>query len=354
MLKFSRLIIILSALALFGASCIRFGGGGGEARGGDGGVYKSVNRGEEWAHAVTIPTAQGIGNFGGANVTSFAIDPQDHKAIYAGTDEAGVFYSYDAGESWRRPADLTRGFVAATVVDPKDKCTVYVATANRILKSTDCNRTFQEVYREPAPQTFVTALAINPVNPAIIHAGTVKGTMIRSRDGGATWALEYTFSKNRIIDIILDPRNPAHRFVALKGKGVWRTDNDGQNYTDLSEPLREFKEALDIRRLIAPKDQTDTLLLAAKYKILKSVNRGTSWQALPIVSPETVEILSFTVNPEDSKELYYGTATTFYRSVDGGQSWSTKKLPTSRIATALMVDYEEPNVVYLGVTKLKE
>lgn len=351
--SFFRLAFILVSFTLLGASCISFGGGG-EARGGNGGVFKSANRGDEWAHTVSVPTAQGIGNFGGVNITAFGIDPADHLAVYAATDEAGMFYSFDGGDSWRRPKDLSRGFVAAVVVDPKDKCTIYVATANRIVKTADCNRTFEEIYREPAPQTFITALTVNPLNSRILYAGTVNGKLIRSQDGGLTWALEYTFPKNRIIDIVLNPSNPASRYVALKGRGVWRTDNDGGTYTDLSEPLRKFKEGLDIRRLVALADEEDTLLLATKYKVLKSTSSGVTWEALPIVSPETVEVLSFAVNPKDSKELYYGTATTFYRSLDGGQSWTTKKLPTSRIATALLVDFEDPATVYLGVTKIKK
>lgn len=346
----ARIIFAISALALFGAGCISFGGD--KSSGGDGGVFKSTDQGEQWAQASTIPTPQGIANFGSVNITAFEIDPQDHLAIYAGSDSVGMFYSYDGGASWQRPADLQRGFVAALRVDPENKCLIYVATTNRIMRSLDCSRTFQEIYREASAQTFITALSINPFNPKILYAGTVKGTLIKSRDGGITWSLEHAFSsRNKIVDIIVDPQNSSRRYIALQGKGLWVTDNDGATFTDLTEGLKIVKDGHDLRRLAFAED---TLFAVAKAKILSSKDKGMSWTALPIISPEAIEILSFAVNPKNAREIYYGTATTFYKSLDGGQSWSTKKLPTSRTATALLVDFQDPRAIYLGTTAIKK
>lgn len=351
-MQYKKLIVTLSVLTLLGAGCISFSGGG--SSGTDGGVFKSIDRGQQWQQKSAVPGPQGVGSFGGTNAVTFAIDPQDHLAIYAGTDEAGMFYSFDGAESWRRPKDLASGFIAAVVVDPANKCRIYAATGYRILKTEDCNRTFKEIYREASPQTFISALAVNPFNTRMLYAGTVKGTLIKSQDGGQTWALEYAFSRNKVIDIAVDPRNSAVRYVALEGRGVWKTENDGATFQDISEGLKEYKDGHDARRLIIANDVPRRLLLAAKHKILRSNDGGNTWEDLPILSPESVEVLSLAVNPKNSEEIYYGTATTFYKTADGGQNWSTAKLPTSRTARALLVDFETPETIYLGAMKVRE
>lgn len=346
-----KLILSLAVLSLFGGGCISFGGG---PTGSDGGIFKSVDRGEAWQHKVAVPTSEGVASFAGTNIESFAIDPQDHNAIYVGTRESGILYSYDGGDSWHRPAGFASGFVADVAVSPNSKCTIYAATGHRVVRSTDCNRTYKEIYREPSQQTFITALTINQFNPSHIYLGTVKGTLIKSKDAGRTWSLEHTFPKGRILDIVVDPRNSAVRYVSLKGKGVWKTTNDGVSFTDLSEGLREFRYGLEVKQLVADKATPNGLLLAAKHKILRSRDGAVTWEELPIVTPDTVAILTLAVSPKNSSHIYYGTATTFYRSKDGGQSWSTKKLPSSRAASVLVVDFEEPDNIYLGVAKLQQ
>lgn len=346
-----KTILLLAVITLFGAGCISFSSG---PAGIDGGVFKSVNRGEEWTQKANLYTSAGIKSFSGADVITFAMDPQDHLAVYAGTPGSGMFYSYDGGESWRQPKDVASGFVSAIAVDPNNKCVIYAATMNRILKSMDCNRTFKEIHRESAGASYVTALAINPHNSSTLYAGTVQGRLIKSVDAGKTWVLEHQFPNKKIISIISDSQNPLTRFVVLLGRGIWKTQNGGVAFEELSEPLKPFQRGFDTRHFVADRGNPNILLLATKNKILRSADGGAKWEELPIISPEDVELLALAVNPRDSKEIYYGTATTFYKSSDGGQSWSTKKLPTSRTATAILVDAENKDTIYLGVTKVKK
>lgn len=349
-----RIFFLIFALTLTGAQCISFGAGGG-ARAGAGGVFKSLNRGDAWLQKVAIPSISGQPrNFGGVNITALAQDPQDHLAIYASTKDNGFFYSLDGGETWQEPpADLRKGFVAATVVDHKAKCTVYVATANRILKTIDCLRTFQEVYRDADPGAFITALAIDQFSPQILYAGTVKGAVVKSMDGGRSWALLRNFNA-RISGLVINPRNPAMVWVGLQGRGLQRSEDGGITWLDLAVPLQTYPDGKDVRKLILDPATPNGLLLAMRTKILRSTDTGASFEILPIISPETVEISALAVNPTSSRELYYGTATTFYRSLDGGKTWSTKKIPSNRAITAILVDQAASATVFVGVTEIKK
>lgn len=348
--KLTRLVFFTVALTLFGAQCIRFGGGG--AQGAGGGVFKSVNRGEQWTQKVAVPTSGGVKNFGGANVTVLTIDPQDHQAIYVGTRESGMFYSYDGGESWSGAKAMATGFVAAIAVDPKNKCRIYVAHGAQIKRSNDCSRTFEMIYNEAAPQTFVSAVVSHPLNPSVLYAGTTRGAVLKSVDSGASWTIQANL-QGKIVDLVVDPRSTAIVYAAVGGRGVWRSTDDGRTFQDISGGFKTISDANDVRRLILDRATPHALLLASKYKLMRSTDDGATWVTLPIISPESVEILALAVNPKNSKEVYYGTATTFYRSLDGGQSWSTEQLPTKRQASSVLVDPVEPATIYLGILEVK-
>lgn len=345
----NRLIILFAAIFLFGAGCISFGGSGG-AQGIAGGVFKSANYGKDWAQSSAVPTPAGVANFGGANVTVLAMDPQDRLAIYAGTDEAGMLYSFDGGNSWMRARDITRGYVADIEIDPKNKCIVYVATANQIFKTEDCNRTFQDVYRESMPQSFISSIAISRSNPNIIYAGTTKGIIVKSTDAGRTWAQLGNF-RRQIQSVAVDLRNPNIVYVAVRQSGVWKSE-DGRQFRDLSESLKDAlgsRDRSDPRMLILDDGTPDALLLVVKNKIVRSSDGGATWKALPVISPENVDIFTVAAHPNNSREIYYGTATTLYHSSDGGERWSTEKLPSRRQASAILVDPEIDGLIYLGM-----
>jgi hypothetical protein len=60
------------------------------------------------------------------------------------------------------------------------------------------------------------------------------------------------------------------------------------------------------------------------------------------------------VNPKNANEIYYATPLTFYKSVDGGTKWETRKLPSTREPATLVIDPAAPNVFYLGFAPLKK
>src|SRR5262249_48964207 len=65
----------------------------------------------------------------GESMFAIAIDPQDTRIIYAGSDE-GVFKSTDGGVSWTRPALVSPAATRALVVDPQNSDIIWAATYN--------------------------------------------------------------------------------------------------------------------------------------------------------------------------------------------------------------------------------
>ena len=68
--------------------------------------------------------------------------------------------------------------------------------------------------------TLVSALAINPVTPAILYAGTTGGGVFRSADGGTSWAPvnDGITNVNTIItSLVIDPRAPNILYASAPG-----------------------------------------------------------------------------------------------------------------------------------------
>jgi len=94
--------------------------------------------------------------------------------------------------------------------------------------------------------------------------------------------------------------------------------------------------------------------LATDQVLVDSKDNGATWENIKLIQPDKGSTINaFAINPQNSLELYYVTNTTFFRSADGGATWTTKKLPTARAGQALLVDFANPTALYLGTKKLK-
>jgi photosystem II stability/assembly factor-like uncharacterized protein len=352
MKKLFFLSILASALLLTGGCSISFNGSGNTAN--DGGVYFSNNKGEVWQKKALIPTTSGAPrSISGLDASTLEIDPQDNKAIYFGSYENGLFYSYNQANEWMTAAPLKQITINDVAVDHESKCTIYAAIGNRLMKSSDCNRTWSQVYYDNDINVSVNTIASDHFNSGVVYIGTSRGEIIKSSDRGLSWQTIGRF-KNSIGEIAIDPNDSRIIFVASYSAGVFRTKDSGANWINLEENLKNFKKSNRFKDLVLSVSNPGTIYLANGYGLLKSIDYGDSWSNINLITPETKAIInSLVVNPNNPKEIYYVTNTTFYRSTDGGENWATKKLPTTRAGWKLLLDPTDSNIIYMGVKKLK-
>lgn len=350
---FSKFIILASAVVLLGAGCISFSGSSsGKAL--DGGVWRTVDRGENWVQKAIVPTPRGITTMGGANISTFAIDPQDKKALYAGTEDNGLYYSYDGGDGWNQATGLSAARVSAIVVDFRDKCTIHVAMGARILRSTDCSRTWQGTYFESRQNQTVTALTIDPKNPLILYGGISNGDLIRSVDGGGSWATLKRFD-NRIMRIGVNKNNSLILYVGTGDGGLFRSADAGITWNDFNRAWQQQYGARNIYGIMQIPEVSDGWIISSRFGLMRTTDGGGSWEPIQLLTqPGGVTITTLAVDPKNGKNIYYTTAGTLYRTQDSGATWVTRKIPSSRVPRALMVDPEDGNVLYLGVAAVKK
>lgn len=356
---FITLGLFIAVVMLGGASCISTNG----SATGPMGVYRSEDKGENWKKVTAYPTPKGVQNIDNVKVYRIFTDPSDHNAMYLGTRGQGLYFTYNNGDSWQFAEPLAGKFIYSVVVDYKDKCNVYVTDGTSIFKTTDCSRTWKTVYSVPLSSQRISALGIDYANAQTIYASLVGKEILVSNDGGGSWSALKRFENIEIQHLATDPLTPRRIYVASYDQGLARSDDGGLTWKDLRAPFEKFANSRKFHRLLLHPKKKDTIFWVSEYGILRSDDAGVSWKEIPLVtSPGSVNIYTFEVNPNNDQEMYYtGTVlgdeqntprSIFYTSVDGGATWSTKKLPTNTIPVA---SYSNPtnNMLFLGFTTEK-
>jgi|RhiMetdeSRZDD1v2_1073273.scaffolds.fasta_scaffold108580_3 photosystem II stability/assembly factor-like uncharacterized protein len=157
-------------------------------------VFRSQDGGQQWdklaldladeCPAVVIP-----------RVTALAVDPEDHRTVWAGIEVDGVRRSVDGGETWTTIAggldDPDIHGIAISGGQPK---VVLATTPREVFASTDAGESWQRLeVMQQFPYSYTRAIAVKADDPHVIFVGhgqtaspTIRSVQ-RSQDGGKTW-----------------------------------------------------------------------------------------------------------------------------------------------------------------------
>ena len=349
---------LFSSLLLLGAGCINLGG---STATGPMGMYRSLDKGDTWQQANVYPTVQGVKSLGGVKAYRLFTDPSDPNALYLATRGQGLFYTYDKGDSWQVATAMNGKFIYALAVDPKNKCTILASDGGHIYKSTDCSRSWSLAYNNDQADNRVVALAYDFGNSKNIYAGLLGGEVLLSTDGGTGWKVIKNFKKGTALQVLVTaPLTPGRLYAASTQDGLARSDDGGATWINLNEGLNNFNDSLNFYRLVLHPSEKGIIFWVSKYGILRSNDAGKTWTDLKLLTPPgSVNIYAFAISPSNPKEMYYvgtilqdkgASRSTFYKSVDGGNSWVTKKLPTNTIPVTLLIHPTDTKTLFMGFT----
>ena len=343
-MKRIALSLAAGALLLMGAGCSSTS----STATPDGGVYKTSNLGGNWSQLTVLNQGAKVGSIGNVATVSMAFDPQAASTMYVGTTQNGLLMTLDGGQSWQQARGLTSGQIASIAVDPKDKCTVFVARLNQLLKTDTCGRDWNQVYYDPRTAQQYTSVVVDPANPATVYAGNVDGDILRSEDGGASWRVLYR-ADARINMITIDRRSPQTLYIATNGAGILKSTNRGEAWSEIRAQLDGFEGARRPLGVYIDPSNSNTLFHVSRNGILRSTDAGGTWQALSLPTPTSqTNIRAFALHPRNPSLLVYATDTSVVFTDDLGQTWTPKKLPTSRAASFLTFDESAQSNLYLG------
>jgi photosystem II stability/assembly factor-like uncharacterized protein len=342
-----------AALVLVGQGCV--GSSNDQAQtAGPAGMFISQDKAETWKSISLLPLASGVQSLAGSSVYRIFEDPQDPRTMYWATRESGMYYTYNDGQHWMRSDKaLSSGQIFGFAVHPTDKCRQYATNGSQIFYSSDCSRSWTEVYRR-ADGVRINALAIHGHDPYELLAGKRNGEILRSVDGGLSWA-QVSSVAGTIVEIIPDPHEEGRMYLGTTSNGLYRSRDAGSTWESLAPGLTQFSKSNEYRRMYLHPAKKDVVYYVSTFGIHISENSGNTWTAPRLIhAPGSAKIYGFGINPKNDNEMYY-TATinnrsTLYKSIDGGRSWITKKLPSGQVPTALRVHPEKPEWIYLGFT----
>ncbi len=356
--KFRLIMVSLLVMTLL-AGCVQIKTGS-QPVAGELGVHKSEDSSASWQTKNALSNAEGKPlAISDTSVNRIIMDPSDNNALYLATQQ-GMFYSYDAADSWQYVDFFGSSVINDIAISYFDKCIIFMVAGQSIYRSKDCLRTWQEVYFDSRADLQITDVETEDYNGNIVYASTNKGEVLKSTNFGDTWQTIKRLD-NQIKQILVDKDDTRIVYIATETSGLFKTTDGGKTWsddkpeTDINKGLNDFYDGKVYKYLVQDMTKKNTLVLASQYGLLKTTDGGATWTSIELITPERgANIYSLAIDPKDDNIIYYGTDTTLYKSTDGGKNWATQKSPTGGAINFLLIDPDKTSTIYLGAKAISK
>ncbi|MBI3454519.1 MAG: hypothetical protein HY002_01855 [Candidatus Rokubacteria bacterium] len=208
------------------------------------------------------------------------------------------------------------GVVVQLIAHPEEPGTLYLAAfGSGVYKSVDGGRQWVASSRgleDPA----VLTLALDPVSPRILYAGTDSGVFV-SRDGGAAWRRAgRAIAARNIRSLVVQPERPTVLYAATD-QGVFWSWDQGRAWA----PRREGLDARDIRVLRLDPAHPGRIYAGGFGGVYRSEDGGRRWQGMNQGLTDR-RVRALVLDPTRPDALYAGTAGSgVFVTTDGGGHW---------------------------------
>ncbi len=240
---------------------------------------------------------------------------------------------------------------------PKNPDIMYIATNDYIYKTRDGGQTWTNLSRGMS-HSRVISMALDPVYPATVYAGTKGDAVYKSYDGGQRWVsmrsgLDDATITSVVNQFVIDPADSTHIFLATT-MGVFESKNGGESWTKHMEGM---KEVLMVVSLAMDPTRRAILYAGTSGGVYKSVDQSGHWEKVNngLVPPELVKtsralgVTSVQVDPFEPDTVYAATLAGLYKTTDGAKSWRRiGESLTDQMLVAMVLDRTRKGVIYLA------
>jgi len=177
-----------------------------------------------------------IGLSGGGGMFSPAISPADPNLMMLNCDMSAAYISEDGGRNWRmiNHAQLRSDTRCRPGFHPSNPNIIYASSGGKLRVSRDRGRTFTPIGN--LSESLYGEIAINPSDPDVMLVGTRSGKCRLSRDAGKTWTA-CIGPNGQVIGFHFDRTSKNRVMYAATDKGIWRSDDGGQNWMEKTDGL---------------------------------------------------------------------------------------------------------------------
>ncbi|HEX2641665.1 MAG TPA: hypothetical protein VHU81_01640 [Thermoanaerobaculia bacterium] len=336
------------------------------------GLFRSTDGGLTWSQ---------VGAVGEGSFARVAIDPAHPRRVYAVAERGVVWRSDDLGASWSRLADLGEDRrLTAFAVDPDAPEVLYLGTQTyldsgatepsarpgRLLRSADGGRTWAEALETEVVRDIVVEPGAGGGGPRRAWLATDALGVWRSADAGVTWnpanvglhasELRWLLPAAQGGALYVVPVARRADFSSDRSLGVWKSLDEGRTWapanSGLTGPAGGFP---DLTQLVADPARDGTLYAGTiDGRLFKTSDGGIAWRQI-LARPELVDIRQIALDPRDSRTVYaVGSApdrgdSPVLKSADGGETWTALPGP-SGLLWGILVDLWDPGALYVSGT----
>jgi photosystem II stability/assembly factor-like uncharacterized protein len=311
-----------------------------------GGIWKSTNMGTTFEPIFDTYPVSSIGDI--------AIAPSNPDIVYVGTGESnnrqsttrgdGVYRSTDGGETFVKVGLEDTHHISRIVVDPNDPDVAYVAAMGHL------------------------------------WGPNQERGLFKTTDGGQTWTnTNFINEYTGFTDVVMDPRDSQVLFAASyqrmrtpwgfngggPGSGIWKTTDGGASWTRLEGnglPTGEFgRIGLSIHladpdivyaQIEVPNNVRRTGAEAREVNpeysgVWRSDDGGATWEIRSNNNNRPMYYSQIRVDPSNP-DIVYTMGASFYKSVDGGETFSTVSGMGHGDHHALWINPDNPEHLMLG------
>jgi photosystem II stability/assembly factor-like uncharacterized protein len=296
------------------------------------GIWRSADHGTTWTRLSTglPPPSDDVGRIG------LALAPSRPSTIYAqiiegaaaGYDGLGLYRSTDGGSTWARRDDATDPFVGSfggfgwyfgeVKVDPANPDRVFTVGVD-LLRSNDGGATYATVLGSAHVDGH--ALWFDPLNPSRVYFGS-DGGFFRSITGGGGWTKSTDLPISQFYGGAVDPQNASRLLGGTQDNGTLATTGSPTAWTALGIGGDGFQCMVD---------PTSSSIVFGEYQfccygagLLRSTNGGVSFSSPTGFNAADRYNWSspIAMNPSNHNLLLVGSHRV-YRSTNNGVSYTT-------------------------------
>ena len=312
-------------------------------------LYETTDEGATWHRLAKLGTDDGF------VLDSIVVSSADPATIFVGawknSDEGGLWVSHDRGHSWSEPTQFKGQPIHALAQAPSDPHILYAGTLEGVFQSSDSGATWSQISPPGSHEIHeIESLAVDPGNADVVYAGTWHLPW-KTTDGGKTWhnIKQGIIEDSDVFSIIVDPGH-AHIVYLSACSGIYKSENAGILFRKVQGIPSEARRT---RSLMQDPEQRDVVYAGTTEGLYKTVDSGKTFERL---TDSDVVVNAVYVDPGDSNRVLLATDRGgVLTSQDAGVTFTPSNQGISeRKVAAVLVDRENPEVMYAGVVNDKK
>jgi len=304
---------------------------------------RTDNDAATWAVRSTIPVTSPL---------DFDVDASNTQRVLAASN-ATLIASSDGGVNWTERVDgIHEAGVGRFVVSRGAASALYVPTfgLHRAYRRDAATGVWNAIPTLPVgvfPNMYgSSALGVSPVDGNVVYMAA-SGVIGRSDNGGTTWTSIGTLPLD-VASLIWDPSNELTGYAISTNQGALKTVDGGAHWLPSGTGLPR------IQSLVVDPSNSNNLFATADYgqsgsvAVYRSTNGGANW--LPSANGITPTFgWTLTFEPGNSAVLYAGTSSGLYKTTNSGADWTRVglNLGFGSNISSVSIDPNNTDIVYV-------